>query len=389
MADSNTQSGAKGPKSSGTGSSAAGGQKKSTGSSNTYAGGQAAGNDYTGGQAAGKYYAGGAGAYNGNAGAYNAYAGGANSYSGGYSYSGSSAGNAYLGSQAAGAYSYAGSTSTAASDDEIEIDLGELIAVVLKKFWLIFVVALVCGILGYCGSRFLIAETFESTTKIYILNSSSETTTTYSDLQSSSSLANDYAEIITSRAVLEPVMEQFGLDDDYTYDQFADKVDVDNPDSTRIIAITVTDTDPALAQELADAIRVTAADLIVETMQIDAVNTIEEANYPTEKAAPSNSRNAIIAAILGALVVIVVVVVRYLLDDTIKTSDDVEKYLGLSTLALIPLDGNIDVDERSTKKGRTKARRQTGKAARTSGTITTSRGSHAGAGRTDAAGKEA
>lgn len=368
MADSNTQSGAKGPKSSGTGSSAAGGQKKSTGSSNTYAGGQAAGNYYTGGQAAGNYYAG--------------------SQAGGNAYAGGAA-NAYLGSQAAGAgYSYTGSVSTAASDDEIEIDLGELIAVVLKKFWLIFVVALVCGILGYCGSRFLIAETFESTTKIYILNSSSETTTTYSDLQSSSSLANDYAEIITSRAVLEPVMEQFGLDDDYTYDQFAGKVDVDNPDSTRIIAITVTDTDPALAQELADAIRVTAADLIVETMQIDAVNTIEEANYPTEKAAPSNSRNALIAAILGALVVIVVVVVRYLLDDTIKTSDDVEKYLHLSTLALIPLDENIDTEERG-RKGRTKVRRQTGKAPRTSGTITTSRGSHAGAGRTDAAGKEA
>ena len=36
--------------------------------------------------------------------------------------------------------------------------------------------------------------------------------------------------------------------------------------------------------------------------------------------------------------VMAVVLIWYLLDDTIKTSDDVEKYLGLSTLALIPLE---------------------------------------------------
>ena len=33
-----------------------------------------------------------------------------------------------------------------------------------------------------------------------------------------------------------------------------------------------------------------------------------------------------------------VVLLIFFMDDTIKTSDDVEKYLGLSTLALIPLD---------------------------------------------------
>lgn len=58
--------------------------------------------------------------------------------------------------------------------------------------------------------------------------------------------------------------------------------------------------------------------------------------------------------IAGVFIVCAVILVLYLLDDSIKSSDDVEKYLGLSTLALIP----VAVDEDSVKKGKTKRKRK-------------------------------
>ena len=242
--------------------------------------------------------------------------------------------------------------------EEVEIDLGEIFGLLLHWAWLIILVALACGIAGYSYSRFCIAETFESTTKIYVLDKNdTSTTSTYTELQAGTQLTQDYAEMIASRAVLEQVMEDFDLLDTYTYDSFADKIEVDTPDDTRIVSITVTDTDPAMAQQLADAIRVKAAELIIETMEIDAVNTFEEANYPTVKSGPSNSRWALIAALLGAVLVIAVILIRYLMDDTIKTSEDVEHYLDISTIALIPMDDSLNGGEKKSRKKSRKARR--------------------------------
>lgn len=238
------------------------------------------------------------------------------------------------------------------SDDEITIDLAELFGVLWHWIWLILLVALLFGGAAYAFSKFVIPEEFQSTTKIYVLDkeSGSGGQTTYTDLQAGAQLTKDYAELITSRTVIEKVIADNHLESVYDYKEFLKKVEVNTPTDTRIVSITVTDTNPALAQALADDIRVEASDLIINTMQIDAVNTYEVANLPTEKSAPSCSKWALIGALLGALLVGGIVTLQYILDDTIKTSEDIEQYLGLSTLALIPLDENIGGAEKGKKK---------------------------------------
>lgn len=247
------------------------------------------------------------------------------------------------------------------SDDEITIDLAELFGVLWHWIWLILLVALLFGGAAYAFSKFVIPEEFQSTTKIYVLDkeSGSGGQSTYTDLQVGSQLTKDYAELITSRTVIEKVIADNHLESVYDYKEFLKKVEVNTPTDTRIVSITVTDTNPALAQALADDIRVEASDLIIDTMQINAVNTYEVANLPTEKSAPSCIKWALIGALLGALLVGGIVTLQYILDDTIKTSEDVEQYLGLSTLALIPLDENIGGAE----KGKGKKKKNNGKRA--------------------------
>lgn len=247
------------------------------------------------------------------------------------------------------------------SDDELTIDLAELFGVLWHWIWLILLVALLLGGAAYAFSKFVIPEEFQSTTKIYVLDkeSGSGGQSTYTDLQVGSQLTKDYAELITSRTVIEKVIADNHLESVYDYKKFLKKVEVNTPTDTRIVSITVTDTNPALAQALADDIRVEASDLIINTMQINAVNTYEVANLPTEKSAPSCSKWALIGALLGALLVGGIVTLQDILDDTIKTSEDVEQYLGLSTLALIPLDENIGAAE----KGKGKKKKNNGKRA--------------------------
>lgn len=239
--------------------------------------------------------------------------------------------------------------------DVMTIDLVEVFQVIWQWLWLIVLVALACGTAAYAFSKFVLPEEFESTTKIYVLDKSgaggTNSQSTYSDLQVGMQLTKDYVELIKSRTVLEAVMKDNHLDQTYTYEQFAETVNVQTPADTRIVTITVTNHDPALAQKLADDIRKRSGELIIDTMQIDAVNTYEKANYPDRKSAPSCGRWAVVAALIGALAVSAVVIARYLLDDTIKTSDDVEKYLGLSNLALIPFDESVMTEDEDASKG--------------------------------------
>lgn len=233
-------------------------------------------------------------------------------------------------------------------NDTIEIDLLEIIHILWSRFWIILGAGLLAAVIGFVISRFVLTPTYESTTKIYILNKSENTAVTYSDVQMGTQLTKDYAELINSRYVLETVIEQLSLSET-EYKDLLKQVSVNTPTDTRIVSITVTDIDPQQAQDIANCIREVAGEHIQNVMDIDAVNVVEEANLPMIKAGPSVIKWTAIGGILGVFLVCAVILIHCLLDDTIKTSEDVEKYLGLSTLALIPITPDEN-DSRQRKK---------------------------------------
>ena len=233
-------------------------------------------------------------------------------------------------------------------DDIIEINLSELFSVLLGRAFLIISAGVFFGLAGLFISKFIVHPVYDSTTKIYILNKEENQTVTYSDVQISTQLTQDYAELIKSRYVLEEVIQRLGLMDT-DYEDLSDVLRVDTPSDTRIVAITIRDEDPLVAMQIANCIREVASEHITNVMDIDAINVAETANVPTEKSGPSVAKWTVIAGFLGAVAVAFFVILGYLLDDTIKSNDDVERYLGLSTLALVPLTIE-ETDKKKSKK---------------------------------------
>lgn len=233
------------------------------------------------------------------------------------------------------------------NNDVVEIDLMEIFGLMLHRLWLIILCAVAVGAAAYAVSRYVLTEEYQSTTRIYVLNRQNDDTLTYSDVQLGTQLTKDFTQIIKSRYVLEQVIEVCGLQD--TSGSLASRVSVDTQSDTRIIAITVTDKDPAMAQYIADELREAAAERIMNVMDIQAVNVVDEANLPLSPSAPNVGRWTAIGFLLGAFLCMAVVLIQFLLDDTIKTSDDIEKYLGLSTLGMIPIRENAE--EKSRGKG--------------------------------------
>ena len=85
-------------------------------------------------------------------------------------------------------------------------------------------------------------------------------------------------------------------------------------------------------------------------MNIDAVNVVDMANIPNEKSSPSLSKNGIIGGLLGVILATAIILIVYLTNDTVKTPEDVEKYLGLSVLGTIPYSSKMGNKSKKKKK---------------------------------------
>lgn len=232
--------------------------------------------------------------------------------------------------------------------DDIVIDLGELFAVVMRRIWIIIASAIVLGLTVFLVSKFMIVPKYQSSTQIYVMNKANENTLTYSDIQSGTQLTKDCMILVTSRPVIDKVNAELNLG--MKYSEIVDLISVSNLDNTRILKITVEYTDPFVAKQIADAVRDESANHIKAVMDIEQVNVIEEANIPEEKSSPNNLKNTIKGAFVGAVIAAIVIVVIFISDDTIKTPEDVEKYLGLSVLSSIPVQAKLKDLSKKKKK---------------------------------------
>ena len=245
-------------------------------------------------------------------------------------------------------------------DDVIEIDLVELLGVILHNLWIIIVSGVIVAAVALLVSYFIITPKYESVTKIYVISKTNADTMTYSDLQAGSTLTKDYKELVKSRPVLEEVLAETGIDVELK--NLEAQITVEVPQDTRIVSITVEDKDPYEARIIADSVRIAASKHIREVMDTEAVNVVEEASLPIEKSSPSILKNTAIGYAVGLFLAIAIVIINYIMDDTIKTPDDVEKFLGVSVLGSIPYSENDLSDkaemERYGKKKKQRKKKQ-------------------------------
>lgn len=149
-------------------------------------------------------------------------------------------------------------------NDEIQIDLMELFLALKKRIWLLILAAAAGALASGLYSCLILTPTYTSTSMLYVL--SKETTlTSLADLQIGSQLTQDYRVMVTSRPVLQEVVETLELD--MSYRELRGKLRIENPSDTRILTLVVEDTDPVRAKLLVDQVASTAAQYIGDIME--------------------------------------------------------------------------------------------------------------------------
>lgn len=246
-------------------------------------------------------------------------------------------------------------------DEDDTIDLLELFYALKKKIWIILAVGILTGGLGYAYTRFLTTPVYTSTSSMLVLTKET-TLASLADLQMGTQLTNDYEVLITSRPVLEEVIEQLSLD--ITYKEFKNLISIENPTDTRILNISVQYHDPVMVSDMVNVLSEVSAEFIGDKMEVVPPKVIEEGEIPTEKTGPSMRKNVLLALLAGLALSGGVVVLMTVLDDTIKTEEDVAQYLGLSTLAIVPDRKDFITGKKKPgdkKKKRKKEKKQEGK----------------------------
>lgn len=220
-------------------------------------------------------------------------------------------------------------------DQTIEIDVLQLLHKIWDKKVLISFAGIFFAAVSFLYSTLVVVPKYDATTRIYVVNKTGEASViTAQDLQAGSFLVNDYKEIITSSDVLNKVVEKEGLN--MTAGELGSKVSVDIPTNTRVISISVRDSEPKMASQLADSVREVAAEKIKEITKVEDVTTLEAAKLPSSPSTPNTKRNVLLGLMAGFVSAIAAVVLFELLDDRIKRPEDVEEVLGLPLLGIVP-----------------------------------------------------
>lgn len=239
-------------------------------------------------------------------------------------------------------------------DEEEEIDLREILFLFRQNVLRILIAAIIGGILAWSVSYFWIDPTYKATSKLYVVSASNDSVVDLSDLQIGSKLALDYEELLLTRPVMESTIQNLHLKDE-TVGSLRSKIDIDNPKETRILKITVTSKDPQYSADIANEMAKLAITWLPSVMESNAPNLAESAVPPTAQAAPHCVRNGVIAAVAAAALVYGYYVVAFLLDDTIRTDEDMERYFGVTPMADIPLENaeksNANAPQRARKGG--------------------------------------
>lgn len=232
-------------------------------------------------------------------------------------------------------------------DDEVTIDLMELFSALWAKKTIIILSAVFMALVAFVGTKMFVTPKYTSVTKLFVMTKNDDTSAsaTYTDLQTGSMLTKDYMELVKSRPVLEKTISKLKLD--VTPEELAEMITTETPTDTRIMSISVTDDDPKEAKQIADTLRKVVSVQITEIMSADSVNTVEEGNLPTSPSSPNVKKNMMLGALLGLVISMGLIVLISILDDTVKTPDDVEKYLGLNVLTPIPIQEGSNAPKRA------------------------------------------
>lgn len=238
---------------------------------------------------------------------------------------------------------------------EDTISLRELFQTLKKRIVLIISIILVAMIGSGVVSYFVLTPEYKSSTQILVNQSKTDDTAFYNtnEVQTNIQLISTYSVILKSAAILNNVKNE--LDLDISVSSLNNKITVESAQNSQIMTVSVTDSDPALALEIANKTAEVFEKEIKKIMSVDNVTILPLADDQENQSpiSPNPPLNIVIAAVVGLLAGVCIAFLLEYLDNTVKTEQDIEKLLELTVLgAITTIDEDFSAKQRDTNTRR-------------------------------------
>lgn len=241
---------------------------------------------------------------------------------------------------------------------EETISLKELFLTLKKRLSLIALITILFATISGLISFFYLTPIYQASMQI-LVNQSKDDQTAYNvgEVQTNLQLINTYTVIIKSPAILDLVIKELNLN--MTTGQLNGKVSVQSEQNSQVVNISVQDSDPNLAADIANKTASVFQKEIKDIMNVDNVSILAKAVVLENQSPikPQPLMNIAIALVVGLMIGVGLAFLMEYLDNTIKTEQDIEQTLGLPVLGAIPTIQETVPETSRSSKTRTRGER--------------------------------
>lgn len=227
------------------------------------------------------------------------------------------------------------------------VDMKGLLLAVLHRAWLIILAAIVCAVISYGCTAYLVTPRYESSVMFYVNNKSfeiGETTDSYKrdNIWVARDLVETYVIILYAGDTLDEVIEYAAMTGDIAELRDMLAVDIDDMlytesvNDTEIFRVNVEGTDPYACERIANAIANVLPARIADIVDKTSAKVVEAAVLPTAHSWPNAKNNFVLGGMFGAVLGFGIIAMKEMFDTKIRKQEALEYYDEIPVLAAIP-----------------------------------------------------
>lgn len=220
-----------------------------------------------------------------------------------------------------------------------EINVAYLVKMILSKWWVIALAALLCGSIGFSAAELTKTVTYSSQISFVVSNrqtlDSEEPAYSSSDLNASITLANTYKYILSSRTMCEKVAKSCSFNT--TAEEVSRAISLNTVTGTNIIIMTVTTESAAKSYDYALAVMHNYTDIVESSGYPNSSITVCES--PVAATAANTNISALmyclVGAFAGAILALIVIMILNMMRNTIQNAEDIHTRLDMRIIGLV------------------------------------------------------
>ncbi len=209
--------------------------------------------------------------------------------------------------------------------------------IAIKRWYITVIVTLICVIASIVYSLINVAPTYTSTAKLYIISRTQDDLST-NDMSVSMGLARDFELIINDDSIINEVAQ--AIDYKYSASKIKNSIEIENPESTRIIDLSVETDNPEISKQIVSSICELSQEKVINIMGVDSISVVSQGNITVNPARDRQLRIIFIGGLAGIGISAVILSLLTLGNNKISSTKELEELLELNVLATIPYNKN-------------------------------------------------